>query len=295
MFSCFELQANSAAQKVSSTEQQSSKKSLTWLVEDKSENLNLSDDNSPSNSAASAVERYVINHLTNYNVTIERVAIKRINHLLQTQDNVCAGNRAKLAEREKYSLFSNPQSFYLTHKFYRYDKEQPLPPEYFNSDGELLSIKQIFDHQPIHRIGLVDGVSFGRYLDEKVRQLDDKNKYYRGGTYRVVALESMLYSARVDYLLALPVDMNPNEQQQKLLEQYDIAGAPPFLIAHFSCSKSDFGQSVISDINQVLDKTYAKDTFNDINGRWYSEKDLEKIQGYLQQNFLDKTTKTTKP
>jgi uncharacterized protein (TIGR02285 family) len=261
-------------------------------VEDKTENQNLLDRLSPSNSAATSVERHIIFSLTQYDIEVERVSIKRINHFLKSNPNACVSNRAKLKEREVYSYYSFPQSFYLTHKLYRFNQDTPLQPPQLNKQGELISIKTLFDSQPNQYIGLVDGVSFGRYLDSKIAQLSINNVYYRGGTHRVSALESMLYAGRVDYLLALPVDMNPSLEQQNQLEQYNVAGAPPFVVAHFSCSKTKLGKQVINDINQRLLEIYKKEKFDEINGPWYSNKDLEEIQTYLQKHYLDNTIVT---
>ncbi len=266
-----------------------SKPTLLWLVEDKKENIDLMDRTKPNLSAATSVERYVIFALEQYNVQVQRVTSKRINQLLQSTDNACVGNRAKLKEREEYSHYSTPQSFYLTHKLFRYNQPVALPSEFFNADNELKSIRALFEYQPSHRIGIADGVSFGAYLDEKIRALNPDTIYMRGGTKRVSALEGMLYAGRVDYLLALPVDMNPTEEQQAQLEQFSVAGAPKFVIAHFSCSKSEFGQQAINNINQILMNTYTEPTFNALNGKWYSDTDLGHIQSYLKRTFIDNT------
>lgn len=256
-------------------------------MEDKTENLNLLERKSPSNSAATSVERRIIFALEKYDIEVKRGSFKRITHLLKTSSNSCIANRAKLKEREEYSYYSLPQSFYLTHKIYRFNQDTPLLPSLFNQQGELKSIKALFDNQPNHHIGLVEGVSFGGYLDKDIAQLSKANIYYRGGTHRVSALESMLYAGRVDYLLSLPVDMTPTVIQQKKLQQFNVAGAPPFLIAHFSCSKTEFGKQVIKDINQHLLATYTKDNFEEINGPWYSKQDKTEIQSYLQRHYLD--------
>ena len=267
--------------------QSSAKEKVLWLVEDKTENLNLLDANSPNNSAATAVEREALSALKDYDVEVKRVSIKRINYLMKTNTNVCAGNRAKLKERERYSHYSYPQSFYLTHKLYRFNQATALPDTLFNDQGDLISIKALFDNNPQDHIGIVDGVSFGAYLDREISQLDPENIHYRGGIHRVSGLESMLYAGRFDYLLALPVDMNPTELQKMQLEQFNVAGSPPFVIAHFSCSKTDLGKQVIADINRYLYSSYAKSNFERINGPWYSTQDREEIQSYLKRNYLD--------
>jgi uncharacterized protein (TIGR02285 family) len=105
----------------------------------------------------------------------------------------------------------------------------------------------------------------------------------------VTALESMLYANRIDYLIALPIDIKPTKEQQSRLEQYPIVGAPPYLIAHFSCSKSDVGEEVVNDINQILSKAYTTEDYYLAHKKWFTQKDLVKLQTHLKERFIDKS------
>lgn len=261
------------------------KEKLIWLVEDKVENIDLLTKNTPETSSASYIENVIIQKLTQYNIKIERVTSSRINRVLKTQHNVCVANRAITEDRQQYSLFSDPQSFYLTHKLYRFNQKSPLPSQLFNKDGEILSLPSIFKVLPDKTMGIAKDVSFGSFLDQQIKQLEPKNIYYRGGSQRVVALESMLLKSRVDFVLALPVDITPNEAQKELIEQYTIAGAPPYLIAHFNCSKGKLGQRIINDINKILATFYQTDDYYQAHKKWFSEKQLLGLQAFLAENF----------
>lgn len=267
----------------------SQKKSLLWLVEDKKENINLLTLTEPTTSVASYIESRVIAQLRQYDVKVQRMSIKRIEQTLKTSPNACAANRAKLETRMQYSLFSSPQAFYLTHKLFRFNQNQPLEKSLFNAEGEITSLKGVFQYTPQKIIGIAGGVSFGPFLDAEIDKLATKNIYYRGGINRVTALEAMLYSERVDYLLALPIDMNPTTSQKLLLEQYTIAGAPPYLIAYISCSKSEEGAEAIKAINVILDKMYRSEDYYLAHQKWFPEKDLIRLQRYLEKQFVDKS------
>ena len=267
------------------------KERILWLVEDKIENIDLLAKTSAETSTASYIENLIIQQLKQfkkYDVRIVRVTAPRIIKTLNSNDNACVANRAITPDRKEYSLFSDPQSFYLTHKLYRFNAKSPLPNELFNAEGEIKDLPSVFRALPKKIMGIAQDVSFGNFLDQQIKQINPVNIYYRGGTQRVRALGSMLYKSRVDFVLALPVDITPNEAQIPLLEQYTIAGAPPYLIAHFNCSKSELGQGVINDINKILAKVYQTKDYYQAHKKWFSDKQLKGLQTFLAENFSEK-------
>ncbi len=266
---------------------QAHKEKIIWLVEDKVENRNLLAKTSAETSTASYIENRIIQQLTQYNVKIERVTASRMNRVLQTNDNACVANRASTPKRREYSLFSDPQSFYLTHKLYRFNQTSALPKKLFNAEGEIKDLASVFTLLPEKTLGLAQDVSFGIFLDQQIQKIKPENIYYRGGNKRVVALSSMLYKSRVDFVLALPVDITPNKTQQQLIEQYTIAGAPPYLIAHFNCSNSPLGQDVINDINKILANLYQTKDYYQAHKKWFSDKQLADLQIFLAENFSE--------
>lgn len=264
------------------------KEVIHWLVEDKIENKDLLVKKSPETSTASYIENLIIQQLTQYDVQVERMTAARINKVLKKKSNVCTANRANTPERRKYSLFSDPQSFYLTHKLYRFNPTSALPSQLFNAEGEIKDLANVFATLPLHTLGLAKDVSFGNFLDKQIKQINPANVYYRGGNKRVFALASMLFKSRVDYVLALPVDITPDKAQKHLIEQYTIAGAPPYLIAHFNCSNSQLGQRIIHDINIILAKTYQTKDYYQAHKKWFSDKQLTGLQSFLAENYSNK-------
>ena len=264
------------------------KEKVIWLVEDKIENIDLLAKNSAETSTASYIENLIIQQLTQYNIQVERVTASRTNRILKSRHNVCTANRAKTPERQEYSLFSDPQSFYLTHKLYRYNQKSALPSQLLNAEGEIKDIASVFKALPTQTMGIAQGVSFGNFLDQQLKQIKPANINYRGGSQRVVALASMLYKKRVDFVLALPVDITPLESQKPLLEQYTIAGAPPYLIAHFNCSNSPLGQGIINSINKILANSYQTKDYYQAHKKWFSDKQLSGLQLFLADKFSEK-------
>ena len=265
-----------------------SKETIHWLIEDKIENKDLLAKNSPETSTASYIENLIIQQLAQYDIKIERMTAPRINKVLNKKGNACTANRADTPERRKHSLFSDPQSSYLTHRLYRYNPPSALPNQLFNAEGEIKDLSNVFKTLPTQVLGIAQDISFGGFLDNQIRQINPANIYYRGGNKRVVALASMLFKSRVDYVLALPVDITPNEAQKKLIEQYTIAGAPPYLIAHFNCSNSQLGQRIINDINIILAKAYQTKDYYQAHKKWFSDKQLTDLQAFLAESFPTK-------
>ena len=285
---CFLEHSNAFAEQVPESGFQPVREKLIWLLEDKKENIDLLAKVSPDTSVATYIENKIVSQLNNYDVEINRVSVKRIDYFLKNTPNSCVANRVKIKTREKYSLFSTPQSFYITHKLFRFKQNQSLPTPLLNEYGEVISIKEIFQYFPDAKIGIADGVSFGGFLDGEITKIAPQNIHYRGGSNRVTALEAMLYGQRIDFLLALPIDIVPTNEQKLLLEKYTIAGAPPYLIAHFSCSKSDFGKKVIADINHLLTSIYQTEDYYQAHKRWITEQELIDLQHYLHENYANK-------
>jgi len=264
------------------------KDKIIWLVEDKIENIDLLAKDSAETSTASYIENLIIQQLSQYNIQVERVTASRTNRILKSEYNACTANRAKTPERQEYSIFSDPQSFYLTHKLYRFNQKSALPNHLFNAEGDIKDLASVFKTLPSQTIGIAQDVSFGNFLDQQIKQIKPVNIYYRGGSQRVVALASMLYKSRVDFVLALPVDITPIESQKPLLEQYTIAGAPPYLIAHINCSNSSLGQRIISEINEILAKLYQSNDYYQAHKKWFSDKQLAGLQIFLADKFSEK-------
>ena len=285
----FQVHASSAEDFAAINSSERVKETVIWLVEDKVENIDLLTKKAPDTSTASYIESSVISKLTQYNVELARTTMKRSIHLLKTKDNVCVANRVDLPERREYSVFSKPQSFYMSHKLYRYKQDPPLPKSLFNNKGEIKSIPHVFKALPDSSTGIAQAVSFGSFLDNQIKQLDDKNIYYLGGINRVTALEAMLFKGRIQFLLALPFDVTPSKEQSPYLEQYKIEGNPPYMIAYITCSDSNLGKKVINDINEILTNMYKTSDYYLAHKKWFPENELNDLQLFLKERYSNQT------
>jgi len=261
------------------------KPELLWLVEDSQENLNLGTPLAPTTSTSTYTEDLILSKLTQYQITLQRVSMKRIDAQLKNKDNVCAASRIKTKQRLKYSLYSKPQNIYLSHKIYRLANKSPLSPAIFDTLGNLKSLYHLFGQYPDSILAIADGVSYGKILDNQISHLNKDNLYNRGGSHRVVAINEMLFKDRVDFIIYYPTEIKLLLSEPDILESYHIAGTEPYILGHFTCSNSEFGKQVISDINNILSDAYTTEDFYNAHSRWLLPSDIKKLNLYYIKTF----------
>mgnify|MGYP006146296999 CR=1 FL=1 len=263
---------------------------IVWMVEDKQENTDILAKEIAAISTATYIEQVITAQLQqHFDIHFERVSMTRINYSMKNQANVCAANRANTAERRSYSIYSKPQAFYLTHKLLRFNEATSLPIELLNEKGEVSDLAKVFEWFPHATLGLADNISYGEYLDGQIAKVNKANIYYRSGNNRVTALEAMLYNNRVDFLIALPIDIQPTTEQIHSLQRYSIAGSPEYLTAYFNCSNSMLGKKIVSRLNQLLEALYQTDDYLLAHRKTFNEEDLMKLKRYLKKNFSEQS------
>lgn len=266
----------------------SAKTQIIWLYEDTTENIALLDYHNYSLNTSSPsiyTEQLVLSQLDNYEIKLQKTSLKRLNTELKNSTNSCAANRIKTPERQEFSLFSTPQNIYLSHKLYRLAQKKPLPKEVLNEHGEIISLKNLFEYFPSKVLGTGDDASYGDFLDAEIAKLNDANVYVRGGGKRLSSLNEMLMKKRLDFLLFYPNDINLLTSNTIELESYSIAGSTPYMLGHFTCSKSEIGQQVINDINKILAKAYQSKNFYQVYQQWLLPADFKKLNNYFINEF----------
>jgi uncharacterized protein (TIGR02285 family) len=133
-----------------------------------------------------------------------------------------------------------------------------------NKEGQLKSLAALFKHNHEYVLGIDQGRSFGDFLDHQIKGLDEHNLIIRSGGTRTKSLVKMLVKNRINYIIDYPTEIGrelksyPDSIKMSSLE---IAGMPEHIVGHVMCSKSEFGEKVITDINNVLVQLYKKNEF----------------------------------
>jgi uncharacterized protein (TIGR02285 family) len=266
-------------------EENKEKPTILWLIEDNHENLSLTTDKTSSTSTSTYTESLVLSQLNNYQIQFQKVSARQINLTIKNHKNICTASRIKNNERERYSLFSTPQNIYLSYKLYRLKQSKSVPNSAINNKGDIISLKKLFMAEPNKVLALADGISYGKFFDKAISELNSKNVYLRSGVKRADAISKMLVSKRIDYILYFPTVLSSVIDKSIELESYNIAKAEPYILGHFTCSKNELGQQVINDINKILFRAYQTPEFYHAHSQWLLPADLMILNQHFPKIF----------
>jgi len=261
------------------------KPEIIWLIEDSKENSTIGTPLAANTSTSTYTEDLILSGLTNYKIELQRVSMKRIGAQLKSKNNACAASRIKTKSRESYSVYSTPQNIYLGHKIYRLSNDIPLSPKIFNEVGNIKSLFDLFAYYPDSILAIADAVSYGKFLDNQISQLNKDTLYNRGGGHRIVGINEMLFKNRVDFIIYYPTEINLLSSESVSLESYHIEGSEPYILGHFVCSDSKLGKAVITDINTLLNKAYSTKAFYQAHTRWLLPADIQRLNGFYIETF----------
>lgn len=288
------LPISSLANAASRSQIISPKESITWLYENSKENIYLLQypQINPDVSASPSVyteqlilNKLKLNQLKQYNIKLQPTSVKRINAEIKNSKNTCAANRIKTNSREKFSVFSSPQNIYLSHKLYRLPQDLPPPLSLFNNEEKIISLVDFFDHYQQLVLGIGDEVSYGSFIDNEIGKVNINNIYKRGGSDHLFALTKMMLAKRIDFILSYPNEIKLNLPENQQLESYRISGSTPYILGYFTCSKSELGRQVISDINKILANEYLKSDFHKVYQQWLLPEDMPELNKYFSDEF----------
>ena len=258
---------------------------IIWLIEDTLEWQDYINKISKSTSQDTAA---IIMHgleKLGYQLNIIKSTGERAERILKNESSACMSNRIKNPQREAFSLFSLPHDLYLGLQLYRVTQEYPLSEQVLNSQGEVISLAQLFQHYPKQVLAIPTAVSYGVAIDEQINTLARNNLFIRGGNSRIASLVNMLLKNRVDYIIYYPQDINSINHGNISVESYTIAGSPPYFLGHVACSKTTKGKGIIRDIDNILKQAYQSKAFYDAHEKWLLKGDLAKLRHYYLQVF----------
>lgn len=220
-----------------------------------------------------------------YKLNFIKASGKRVNHFIMNSDNACISNRIKTKERESFSVFSLAHDIYLGLKLYRRSQVKPFPPEVINEKGDIHSLNTLFKYNTNKILAIASGISYGSAIDEQIKAVAEKNLFKRTGGTRLRSLAEMFFRKRVDYVLYYPADMNLIANDSVELESYRLANTSPYILGHVNCSKSQYGNEIIEDINKILVKKYKEYDFYYSHEKWVTNSDLATLREYYIEVF----------
>ena len=105
----------------------------------------------------------------------------------------------------------------------------------------------------------------------------------------------MLDHGRFDFMISYPSAINYAMKSILLKQAYTflkIEGIPAFISGHIACSQTEWGKSVIRDINKVLLKVKNTSDYLEALSYWVKYNDnFEEYKNYYYNDFLKKPIK----
>jgi len=258
---------------------------ITWIIEDTHEWESYLN-NTPT-TTSNETSMMVIKALTDLGYRLEFVKAtgNRADKILRDENNACMSDRIKNPDRETFSYFSTPHDLYLAQKLYRIAQLPPLGVQELNSQGEIISLPNLFSHNPSKILAIASGTSYGIELDRQIAELSPINVFIRSGSRRIVRLAKMLLKNRVDYIIYYPQEINEVNHDNIKLESYTIANSPLYFLGHVACAKTQAGKEIISHIDQFLKEAYQTKEFYNAHERWLIPGDISKLRQHFYEVF----------
>jgi len=198
-------------------------------------------------------EKFIAGELSQYQHKYIMASYQRIIHSLKFGEG-CVVGIYKSNEREKKLTFSIP--YLLTFPNGLVFKERNLNKflPFIDKEG-LISIKLLLDNERL-LAGVADGREYKGTID---RELDlhrhKDNILVRSNNDVFSGLLQMLDKGRVDYIFGFPEELEHHTSLGVLdnkMKFLPIKEMPKFLTSYIACSKNDWGEKIIKDINSIL-------------------------------------------
>ncbi len=200
----------------------------------------------------------------------------RFHKMAQGGDKVCSCATFKTEDREKFMYFNKiPSSFIFANGIItKRSKSQ------FFGNAQSISLDGILQNQELI-LGLGSDRKYGSRIDSVLKKYENnKNIYRRASSDLTKGLVTMLLSDRVDYLIGFDWELQYLVRKNWSAEKADqliflpIQETTPYLISYIACAKTPWGQEVVRQIDDVLEKVVEKEEYRNIWGQWMSNKEL---------------------
>ena len=231
----------------------------------------------------------LLDRLPHLKFNFQTVPSARIEKTMDTHQFVCATNRLKTAKRSKKYLYSQPLNLYLGLRLYSLKNNGSMPKQLLNSQQQLVSLKDMFEHFSERRLGISKGRSFGPSLDAQIAALDPRNVIVHSGLGSLHSLLAMLLKKRVEYVIEFPVELSNSKLKSKtdvLLNSYEIAGSERYFVGHVTCKDNEKMKQVVAQINEQLNGMYNTDEFYLAHVNYLRKSDIAQFDKYFKQVFI---------
>lgn len=193
--------------------------------------------------------------------------------LLDSEPDVCSGNKIVNDERRKKYLFSQLPQTIFPGQLLVVSRGSPLFEKLTKHQGDI-SIRDVLVNNPDITLGLVAGRSYEDNLDTLFK-LFSKNIWLRKGEGASKGLVEMFKAGRFDAMLEYASVFEHYAQEAKLPEQsyrrFAITEIPPYTLGYIVCADSDTGHHLMQQFNHAINQSVKKRAYLDAHLKWFDQ------------------------
>lgn len=165
--------------------------------------------------------------------------------LIEQQKNVCLYNKVRSPSREAIALYSKaPLIVYAPNRLI---VTAPLP---WDND---ISLANLLEDRPM-QIGVINGRTYSEQIDKLIEK--DSRYFYKGaGSKKAERLHYMLLQNKIDGIIEYSSVFRSRQQDDNDNTEifvYPLREARLPVKGFFACSRSDIGQQLLDDIDQLM-------------------------------------------
>ncbi|WP_374035870.1 TIGR02285 family protein [Bdellovibrio bacteriovorus] len=233
------------------------------------------------------LRRLLEEHMKNYQFTDMSADMPKTMDLWKLGKNICSGSALITPEREKLAYFS-ALSFQVPHEYVLVTANgklaESLPPE--------VSLKDIMKNKKWTGVFVKDR-SYGAEIDALMKQISPKDQHLilkRNVTESYMPLLKMLQKKRFDYLIEYEAVVRAYNEKifpDKPLMTRIVKESFPSAVFYLACTKNPWGQDVVRQADQVLQKVALSGEYQRAVESWLAP-DLQKKNRKLLDEFYQK-------
>jgi len=252
---------------------------IIWLVDNAKSYLGQVDYENLSIEQQS--RQLLFAQVVNYDIEAHVTSLDQTSGLLKQNNNVCMGELLKTPERVSKYLFSQPYTFSLGQRLYYMATQH-------NKRKEPILLTDFMAKQQGKRLGLVEGRSYGKVLDQEIGDLPENKKYTTKKALREDSMLQLLTQGKFDYLIEYPNIVRNFLSQIDVKEQLrssPLAGSSAYAVGHIMCNKTPTNKDFIGQLNYYLTELYGEGIFKESLRKTVATQDSELFEKYYQQVF----------
>lgn len=240
----------------------------------KPETVFISDDKaSPSIDLSSKVLFYIQEQLEEQLSFSEVFSThRRAWRILTARPDICLYNKVKTIQRERLAIFTKfPITVFPPNRLIIFDS----PKLSFN-----VSLTKLVKEHNL-KVGIVDGRSYGKGLDEEIAELSS-SLIILPGYLSAIRLRKMFIQGKLDAIIeytAVFLSDKSLDIPSKRLSFHQLDTATEFVSGYIACSKSEQGVYTINLFNQVLHLEDNKHKLIEMNQKEFPQTEHKAIEG----------------